>query len=206
MPAIITEKINPQGFEIVNNRIAEILLLEIMNQKDLQNFEEDLEIFSEVLNPYDKCEDVLISVSLKQMDYGDFTTQSAQGSTLYYIDLFVNGYGIGDVPAKDVVKNKLYRYLGLIRYILSSGKYQTLNFPAGLIGGKYVHKVIIDDDYSNHERHSNFDTANVRFARVVYGVRISENQKLWDSIPLQGNTTNITYENSAVGTQLIFNN
>lgn len=206
MAVIITEPIGSQGFEKVNNRIAEILLEEITNQKNLQGFDETLEIYSEVLNPFDKSMDVMISVSLKQMDYSEFTARDSQGNTLYYIDLFVSGMGIGDVEARDVVKNKLYRYLGLIKYILSSSKYLTLGFAPGFIGGKYVHKIIVDDDYSNHERHSNWDTANVRFARVFFGVRIQENQLLWDSIPLQGNNTNITYDNTGNGTQLIFNN
>lgn len=206
MAVLITEPIAPQNFEIVNNRIAEILLEEIENQKQIQGFDEYVEVYSEELYPFDKCQNVMISVSLKQMEYGDFTTTNSQGNCLYYIDLFVTATAKGDIESREVAKNKLHRYLGLIRYILSSAKYITLGFPQGFIGGKYVHKIIIDSDYSNHERHSTQEGANIRFARVFFGVRMIENQEAWSGIPLQGNNTNITYDVSDSGTRLIFNN
>lgn len=43
--AIITETIPRQGFEIVQNRIGEILLLELTNQKALQGFTSDFGVF-----------------------------------------------------------------------------------------------------------------------------------------------------------------
>jgi len=204
--AIFTEHIAEQGFQKVANRIGEILIEEIANQQTIQSFEEDVEIYLELQEPFDKSQDVVISVDFKMADYGNYTTRDSQGNCTYYIDLWCCGMGIGDVPASTVAKNKLYRYLGIIRYILSSGKIQTLGFPNGLIGGKYVEKIVVDNDYSNHERHSNQDGSYIRFARVIYSVRVQENQLLWDGIPLQGNNTNITYEDTPQGTQILFNN
>jgi len=40
----------------------------------------------------------------------------------------------------------------------------------------------------------------------MFVVRVTENQKLWDGYELLGNNTNITYEDSANGTKLVFNN
>jgi hypothetical protein len=203
---IITEQIGTQGFELVGNRIGEILLEEVLNQKEIQSFEDNVEIYLELQEPFDKSQDVVISVDYKLSEYEGYTTRDSQGKCLYYVDIWTCGYGIGDTPASIVAKDKLFRYLGIVRYVLSSSKYLTLGFPAGLIGGKYIEKIIVDNDYSNHERHSNQDGSYIRFARVLFSVRVQENQNLWDSVVLQGNNTKITYNNTPKGTQLIINN
>lgn len=206
MASILTETIGAQGFELVGNRIAEILVEEIANQIAVQGFEETVEGFLERIEPMDKSEDVMFSVAFREGDYEGQTQRDVQGNCMYFIDLFVSGYGQGETAPSIVSKNKLFRYLGLIRYILSSGKMPTLKFPPGLIGGKYIKKIILDTDYSNFGNHSNYDGAYIRFARIIYIVRVLENQSLWDGIPLEGNNTQITYENTTKGTQLIFNN
>lgn len=203
---IITETIGPQGFEIVANRIAEILAEEIQNQITIQNLDDNAEIFLERIEPFDKSEDVMISVALREDDFDGYTSRDVQGGTMYFIDLFCSGYGDGYIAPSIVSANKMYRFAGFIRHILSSGKIPTLGFPPGLIGGKYIKKFMVDTDYSNFGNHSNYDGAYIRFCRFIYIVRIQENQPLWEGIPLQGNTTNITYENTQKGTQLIFNN
>jgi len=204
--ALLTEEIGAQGFELVGNRIAEILVEEIANQVTLQGFEETVECFLERIEPMDKNEDVMISVAFREGDYEGQTQQDVQGQYMYFIDLFVSGYGQAGTAPSIISKNKLFRYLGLIRYILSSGKMPTLQFPPGLIGGKYIKKIILDTDYSNFGNHSNYDGAYIRFARIIYIVRVRESQLLWEGIPLEGNNTKITYENTTKGTQLIFNN
>lgn len=204
--AIITEPIGSQGFERVANRIAEILVEEIANQKEIQSFEENVEVFLERIEPFDKSEDVMISVAFREGDYDGQNQRDVQGSYMFFIDLFTSGMGIGEVSPSVVAKDKLYRYLGLIRYILSSAKITTLGFPPGLIGGKYVKKITLDTDYSNFGNHSNYDGAYIRFCRIIFIVRVQENQLLWQGIPLQGNDTQITYENTPKGVQLTFNN
>ena len=204
--AIISESIGTQGFELVANRIGEILLEEISNQQVIQSFDENVEIYLERQEPFDKSEDIMISVDYKMADYEGYTQRDSQSDCMYNIDIFVCGMGVGDIPASTIAKNKLYRYLGLIRYILSSGKYNTLGFPRGLIGGKYIKKIIVDNDYSNHAKHGNLDGSYIRFARVYFSVRVQENQELWNGVALQGNTTNITVNETSLGSQLIYNN
>jgi hypothetical protein len=204
--AIITEPIGEQGFEKVANRIAEILTIEIANQVTIQSFPETVEGYLERIEPFDKSEDVMFSVALREDNFDGYTQKDSQGGAMFFIDLFCSGYGEGsDVPSI-VSAKKMYRYAGLIRYILSSGKMPTLGFPPGLIGGKYIKKFMVDTDYSNFGNHSNYDGAYIRFCRFIFIVRVQENQQLWEGIPLQGNTTNISYEDTPKGTQLIFTN
>lgn len=204
--AILTEQIGPSGFEKTANRIAEILTVEISHQIAIQNFDDNVEFFLERIEPFDKSEDVMISVALRENDFEGYNARDVQGNCMFFIDLFCSGYGKGDIAPSTVSKTKMYRYAGLIRYILSSGKLPTLGFPPGFIGGKYIKKFMVDTDYSNFGNHSNYDGSFIRFCRFVYIVRVQENQLLWEGIPLHGNDTGIIYENSEKGTQLIFNN
>lgn len=206
MAAIITEPIGQQGFEKVGLRIAEILTEEIANQHTLQSFEDNVEIYFERIEPFGKEEDVMISVALRENDFDGYTQKDVQGGTMYFIDLFCSGYGHGSTEPSIIVQRKMYRYAGLIRYILSSGKMPTLKFPPGLIGGKYIKKFMVDTDYSNFGNHSNYDGSYIRFCRFIFIVRIQENQALWDSVPLLGNYTTISYDETDKGTKLTFNN
>lgn len=206
MAVIITEPIVNQGFDIVNNRILSILTEEIANQQTLQGFTETVDIFSERIEPFDKNQDVMITSAFRQATFDGQTTRDSQGEYHYFIDIFASGYGTPDNDASIVSKNKLFRYLGLVRYILSSGKYLTLGFDRGLIGGKYIEKITLDTDYSNFGNHSNYDGSYIRFARIIFRVRVQENQLLWDGIPLNGNTSTVTLNNTEQGTQFIFNN
>lgn len=204
--AILSEAIPLQGFGLVANRIAEILVEEIANQVSMQGFEENVEVFLERIEPFSKEEDVEITVVFKEGDFEGYTQQSSQGSYVYFVDLFCSGYGQEDILPSIVAKTKLYRYLSLIRYILTSGKMPTLLFPRGLVGTKYIKKIIVDTDYSNFGNHSNYDASYIRFARLFFVVSVYENQELWSGIPLEGNNTKINYENTSKGIQLIFNN
>lgn len=204
--AIITESIPLQGFGLVANRIAEILIEEIANQVEIQGFQENVEVWLERIEPMDKSEDVMISVAFKEDDFEGYTQSSSSGNCMYFIDLFCSGYGQDEVLPSIVSKTKLYRYLSLIRYILSSGKMPTLLFERGLISTKHIKKIMVDTDYSNFGNHSNYDASYIRFARVIFIVGVYENQQLWEGQPLLGNNSKINYENTSKGVKLIFNN
>lgn len=204
--AVITETIPPQAYEIVQNRIGEILAEEIANQVDIQGLTDEVEVFVERIEPFDKSEDVMISLAYREGLYEGQTQQNTQGHYTYFIDVFCTGKGVGDEPPSTNVRNKIFKYIGMVRYILSSGKMPTLGFAPGLIGGKYVTKMTLDTDYSNFGNHSNYDGAFIRFCRIHFIVRVQENQLLWEGIPLEGNDTNIQYETTNRGTRIVYNN
>jgi hypothetical protein len=206
MASILSEIIGVQNFEVVANRIGSILLEEIHNQKTIQGFDDEIEIFNERIEPFSKEQDVMITIAFREAEYAGQNTRDSQGEYIYFIDIFTSGWGEEEVSPSIVSKNKLFRYVGLVRYILSTGKYLTLGFPPGFIGGKYIEKITFDTDYSNFGNHSNYDGSYIRFARIMYKVRVQENQELWQGIELQGNTTNVTLDDTEQGTKFIFNN
>lgn len=206
MEAILTEKIPAQAFELIANRIAEILTIEIKNQVDIQNFDDEVEVVLERIHPFEGNEDVSVQVYFKGGNFDGQTQKDVQGEYMYFIDLYTTAMGIGSKTSSEISKNKNYRYTGIIRYILNSGKYPTLGFPAGMIGGKYIKSISADLEFSNFGADPSNSGSNIRLTRFIFIVRAQENQALWKGVALDGNTTNITYNESALGTQLILTN
>lgn len=205
MANLITELIPDQPYEIIQNRIGEILLEEITAQHALQNLDSDFKFFIERIKPYGEQEDVVITLACREQDNQEYTQQSSQGQNIYFIDIYAGGIETGDETASENVRRKLFKYVGIVKYILNSGKYPTLGFPRGLIGNKHVKKVTFDTDYSNWGNHSNYDASNIRFCRILFLVTAREETELWQGIPLQGNDS-VVYTGTNKGTQLTFNN
>lgn len=204
--ALINEIIPRQGFEIVQDKIAEILLVELTNQKALQSLTSNFGVFIERQEPHDKSDDVMISVMLNGTNYDNQTPKGAEGLTTYIIDIVGGGIAsMGKSPSVDA-RDKVFKYAGMIRYILSSAKYQNLDLPQGTIRGRYVEMIKSDTDFSNFGNHSNYDAGFIRFVRILFSVRIGESQDLWDSAPLFGSDTQISLNNTNLGYQLQFNN
>lgn len=205
MASLITELIPDQPFQIIQNRIGEILLEEITAQHTLQNLDSSFKFFVERIEPYDKSEDVVITLACREQDNIEYTQQSSQGQNLYFIDIFCGGIESDDRSMSEDVRLKLFKYVGIVKYILNSGKYPRLGFPPGLIANKHVKKVTFDTDYSNWGNHSNYDGSGIRFCRILFSVTAKEETQLWEGIPLQGNDS-VVYTGTNKGTQLTFNN
>ncbi|MEN9914207.1 MAG: Flavobacterium phage [Bacteroidota bacterium] len=205
MASIITELIPDQPFQIIQNRIGEILLEEITAQHALQNLDSSFEFFVERINPYSKDEDVVITLACREQDNQEYTQRNSQVHNIYFVDIFAGGIEHDDLSQSEDVRLKLFKYVGIVKYILNSGKYPTLGFPSGLIGNKHVQKITFDTDYSNWGNHSNYDAKGIRFCRIIFMVKAQESTEGWQGIPLQGNNS-IVYTGTDKGTQLTFNN
>lgn len=198
--AVINEVIPMQGFEVVLNKIASILFIEITNQIALSSLTDEVEVYIERMTPYDKSEDVLINVSCNAVSYGEFTQRDSEGNTTYFIDLYTRGTENDLVTGEANSRNKIHKYLSMVRYILSSVRYKTLDTGFGLVAGTYVNAINFDDNYGNQ------DGAYIRFARLTFGVRIMENQSMDIPIEFLGNDSVLKLSNTDKGQKLIFNN
>lgn len=205
MANLITELIPDQPFQVIQNKIAEMLKDEIHAQHVLQDLDSEFEVFVERISPYDTSEDVMISIICREQDNMEYTQRNSQAQNMYFIDIFTGGIEVGNETMSENVRRKLFKYVGIIKYILNSGKYPTLGLPPGLIGNRHVKKVTFDTDYSNWGNHTNYDASGIRFCRIIYLVTALEDTKAWEGIPLQGNDS-FVYKGTNKGTKLIFNN
>jgi hypothetical protein len=210
MANLITELIPDQPFQIIQDRIGEILLEELTAQHVLQDLDSSFELFVERIMPYGESEDVVITIACREQDNQEYTQRNSQGHYLYFVDIFCGGVEGGNMSMSENVRLKLFKYVGIVKYILNSGKYPTLGFPRGLIGNKHVKKVTFDTDYSNWGNHSNADAVGIRFCRILFSVTALEENLLWGGdgtalTPLAGNDS-VVYTSTDKGTQLTFNN
>ncbi|MEN9928928.1 MAG: Flavobacterium phage [Bacteroidota bacterium] len=202
---LIYELIPDQPFQIIQNKIAEILIEELTHQHQLQRLDSEFTFFIERIKPYSEKEDVVITLACREQDNQEYTQRNSQVQNVYFIDIFTGGIESGDESMAENVRRKLFKYVGIVKYILNSGKYPTLGFAPGLILNKHVQKITFDTDYSNWGNHSNYDASGIRFCRIIFMVKAQESTELWEGIPLQGNDT-VVYTGTDKGTQLTLNN
>ena len=201
MSAKITEIIAEQSFEILTKEVGAILLLELDNQLNLEACSSgiDLGVFIERIEPVDKSEDVVVNVSLNNVNYDNHNEFTSQGTHTFNIDVYAFGEASTDETANDNVRIKLQKITGWIRYILQSTKYKTLGFAPGFIGGTYVQSINFDDSFGKE------DGAMTRMSRLVFSVRASEFQDSDELLAFTGNDTTIKLDLTDKGYKLIFN-
>ena len=197
MAAIITEVIPQANFEIIHDKIGEILVVELANQKTLQplRLTENVGVFKERITSVDKTEEVVISVLLDGFNSSYATQSDQQNRTNYFIDIYASGKAGIDTPGDNVVATIVQKYIALIRYILQSHKYVTLNLPLGTIGNTNV------DSGQMYEQPNTPDANFSRMARIGFSVKIMENQEVWEGILLDNNTTTVNIELTDKGYQ-----
>ncbi|HMI01628.1 MAG TPA: hypothetical protein VK541_04055 [Pedobacter sp.] len=200
MAAIIENIIPQQGFEKVRDAIGIILTEELNHQKQLQGFDEEITVYSERITPMDEAEDLYFNVLLDSATYGGFTQKDSQGRTLYFIDVYTAGLAKSGKSGESYSTDRLHKFMGMARYILSYSEYKTLGFEPGLIGGTYV------ESFATLDPAAKEDSNYTRFGRLQFAVRIQENQLLWQGIELLGNDTTVKLEETNKGFKYIIDN
>lgn len=196
MNALITVAIGKQGFEIVKDRIVEILTVELNNQKLIQEFEEDIEVFNERITPMDSSENLYFNVLLDSANYNNKNQTNNNGATIYFIDIYTSGKAGNQTGTSDSIRRR-DKFLGMCRYILSDTRYNTLGFDYGLIAGTQV------DSFSTLDPSQKEDSSFTAFARLQFSVRILENQTLWDGVNLLISDTNVKLDETPKGYKYI---
>jgi len=195
IPGIIPHR----NFERILIRIGEVLLTELTEQKNRQSIQADFSIFTERQEPYAVAEDVVIMLSCSNAQRDGKTQSQVMSNTTFFIDFFTNGTASMGESGNDNSRKKMHLFVGLADHILSSTIYKTLDFAPGLIGGTMVESLQFDDNYGNE------DGKYIRFGRITYSVRHSENHTMWDGVPLLGDDTQIKIDDTDLGFKIIFN-
>lgn len=176
--AKINTIIPTQGFELVRDRIAQILAVEMAEQYILTN-DPDLDIskvYIERTNSVDKTECPVMNISLSNGAFDNWTQQSTGGVYHYYIDIYTNAKSAdgnaGEITGGDTISNiKLQKILGKCRAILENTAFYTLLFDPPFIRSVYNQEFGIkplskDDDMSP------------AMARLVFVVSLTETNEL----------------------------
>lgn len=185
MPAIIEESILLSGFEQILERIGEIIFLEWTSQKEKQSLPETVSLFKERTVPINQSEDLYVNLLFSGEENSSKGQKDSQNRAVYFIDVYTTGDNSEGKSGWEDSSNRLLRYLGIIRYILSYSDYKTLLFEDGLIGGTSVDSIsTLDPTMIN-------DSSFSRMGRITFTVKVLENQTLWQGEALHESITGV---------------
>lgn len=129
--AKITQIIQPQMYELIRDRIASILAIELANQVALGGYALcNSVVWVERTVPFDKTELPAINVYYRSSNYADQTPITSKGDNIYKIDVYTSSKHKDGIDGDKLSSIKCQRLLGIIRAILESPHYIRLDFSS----------------------------------------------------------------------------
>ena len=192
--------IPPQSYELVRDRIGEILTIELANQYLLTSDEAlNASVFVERFIPFDKTDLPAISVSYSRGDMDNQDVKHADHSATYFIDCFQSAKSSTSEQGDALSKVKLHRLIGVCRAIIQNPIYNTLDFDAPFIMFRQITSLEIADAGKQ-------DAVSVTMGRLTLNVRIPENTQLIDAIEAGGYDTQVKLYETDKGYKYIIDN
>lgn len=190
----ITNVIPKQGFEVVRDRIADILTIEIDTQAQL-SYEAYLDlvtVHTEIANPIDKIELPCIIVSFANDNFSNKSQGSEDGLCTYHIDVYTSAKSTATIPGDKIAALRLQKLLGLCRYILADPIYKTLGLSTPFIGRVYNGEI-------NIGQINTADAINTAMGRLTLYVVCNESNKFITPSLIAGYTTSVQLDESDLG-------
>jgi len=177
---MITVPIPYSNVEACRDAVAIILKdnLEYQYTHDYNPDADVQKVYLETTNPNDFTETSFIEVSLDNVPYSDKTYGgSVVGSAVINVDVYTRSVTTSGTRGDSASRLKCIRLLNLCRYILEDPQYKTLGFPPGAINGVSVESIGMADP-------EKYDTQNVSMGRLVFNVKVTENNSLLNGVHL----------------------
>lgn len=198
MPKIITV-IGPRAFEVVRNRIAEILTDEINNQGVLSSDQDFLS--TNILIASDGPEDMeglsTVNVSLLNGKFGERTSYDGKvkSTYLYAIDVYTKSKNTKDFSADYLSTIKCEKITGLCFAILDNPIYRSLGY-----GSKsFIERVKCNDFNFRSKNKNNVDVNQCEMGRIVFEVQVDETVDLLTATVLSDFATTLNLNTSDKG-------
>jgi hypothetical protein len=184
-----------RNFELIRDRVAEILTDEIANQYVLsQDDDINASVWGERTNPFDKTECPAINICLSNATYLNKHQGSFDGTYIFNIDVFSNSKAKADQPGDKSAALKCQRLLGLCQSILENPIYKTLGFSPGFISRVFTN----DLNLAVPEKD---DALNTMWGRLTFHVVANETSTLLTRGLIAGYETSVKIENTNNGHQ-----
>jgi len=183
--ALIKGIIPPQFFEVIRDRIAEILVDELDGQV-LLTYDTDLEakVYVERFVPFDNTEMPAINVSFSSGDYNNQTAIDADGFYSYFIDIFTRANTTDDDPGDKLAMFKLQKLLGVCRAIIQNPIYKTLGFNPPFIMSRQISSIAIATPKEG-------ETLSVVMGRLILKIEAPEDVQLLTAKLIKGFDTQV---------------
>ena len=168
MPAKITSVISSSNFELIRDRIAQILAIELANQYILSADELlNLDVWTERFIPFDKTDLPAVNVAFISNTYDHLTPITAVSTNKFYIDISANALHSEDginLDGDKLAILKVQKLTSIVRSILEHPAYIKLDFDTMIIR----HTEVSDIQISIPENVQ--DSLNTVTGRVIFTV------------------------------------
>jgi len=196
-------EIPPQGFEIIRDRIGEILADELVKQFTLHaDPERNPDVHIERLGAFDKTELPAANVLYARSDFGGNTAIDSDGKNQYHVDVYTNAKATAGERGDSKSMQRVSRILGIFRAILESPHYLTLGFaaPPGFIMRTKVLSIEIQDPKDNP------DSKNTSMGRLTIQVDAVETVEQIQPRDAEGYDTQVKLEETDKGFVYVIDN
>ena len=166
----INSLIDEQNFELIRDRIGEILSDELNYQADYVK-ECDVAVWRERDVPFSQGEPPAVNVSLFEGDPELQTLIKQDWDYKFYIDHTRQGKGTDDKLGDERAMVACQRVMGIIRSIMMNPKYITLGFEPGFIKHRRIGKI----EFGKPVRQ---DTSHTVLGRLTFCVKCIETTPL----------------------------
>lgn len=189
----ITIQIQPRNFEIIRDRIGEILVLELADQVYTQN----TSVWRERTIGYDKTELPSVNIGFDNSSYDNDNPIAKRGANQFYIDVHCNSKDqaveiSGTKRGDTIAAITCNRISGIIDYILSAPEYYNLGFDPGVIASNWVSSI-------KTGRLSEKDSLHTIVNRITFNVISNECVGELSGVPFSSITTKVTINETDKG-------
>ncbi len=183
--AQIKEIIPPQFFELIRDRIAEILVSELDEQFVL-TYDADLQatVYGDRFIAFDNTELPAINVSFSAGDYNNQTVRDVDGTYSYFIDVFTQAKTTDDDRGDKLAMLKLHKLLGVCRAIIQNPIYKTLGFEPPFLMSRQISRIFIAEPKGD-------DTLSVVMGRLILTIVAPEDTQLLTAKLIKGFDTQV---------------
>jgi hypothetical protein len=189
MPKINYE-ITSQAYEIVRNRVFDILLDELTNQETYDPI--GLGMYAERSIPSNSSECPMVNVSLATVNNNAKQQGQHRSEIIINIDCYDQQESTVDARGDFKAKTQLQKILGKCRYILNDPQYKTLGFVQKFINTTYTRDLVIFE-------HQTQDIENIQLGRLTFVVVCEETNALITANLIEGYQTKVRLEDSEKG-------
>ena len=197
----ITTEIPFQGFELIREKIGEILADEILAQFAIHaDPERNATVFIERIIPIDKTETPVVNILYSRSNYDGNTPVNSNGKNSYNIDVYARAKTKIAKSGDTQAMSNLTRILGIVRAILESSHYLTLGFVPPFVMHTEVTSIEIQDPKDNQ------DGANIMMGRLMFVVDAVEDTEKIQPREAEGYDTQVKLEETDKGFAFILNN
>jgi hypothetical protein len=188
--AVIPGEIGRQAYELVGDRIAEILADELPNQFSLSTASADIksvlqaEVYTERVVPFDKEEVPCVNVQLASGDYAGQTVKQADGTYIFFIDCYASAKNKDNSEGDVFALVKLKKLIGVIRAIIQDTRYLTLGYARGFVMNRQITGIAIANN-------SQQDAMHIVMGRLTLTVKVPETVELLEPTLAEGYQTTV---------------